>query len=99
MPDQQTVVAIVLMALTTYTTRVAAYLVLRNRVLSPRMMAVLQSSPGCVMLAFITPFVVSGDVYNLIVLSLTVLCACRFSMPVTVVFSVGMAALFRHFIG
>lgn len=56
MPDYQTFIAIVLMALTTYATRVTAYLILRNRVLTPRAMTVLKSSPGCVMLAFIAPF-------------------------------------------
>lgn len=56
MPDYQTFIAIVLMALTTYATRVTAYLILRNRVLTPVAMTVLKSSPGCVMLAFIAPF-------------------------------------------
>lgn len=68
MPDQQTLFAILLMALTTYATRIASYMILRNRVLSPRSMAVLKSSPGCVMLAFIAPYFASGNPADLIAL-------------------------------
>ena len=96
MPDKMTVVAIVLMALTTYATRVSAYLLLRNRAISPRAMAVLRSSPGCVMLAFIAPFFASGHPADLLALLITMMAAIRFSMPLTVIIGVVSAAIFRH---
>ena len=98
MPDQQTLFAILLMVLTTYATRIASYMILRNRVLSPRSMAVLKSSPGCVMLAFIAPYFASGNPADLIALSLTLIAALRFPMPVTVAIGVLTAALLRHYL-
>lgn len=99
MLNYQTVIAIVLMALTTYATRVTAYLILRNRVLTPRAMAVLKSSPGCVMLAFIAPFFASGAPADLIALGITLLIAMRFSMPITVISGVLATFILRHYLG
>ncbi|HHA2363896.1 TPA: AzlD family protein [Enterobacter ludwigii] len=99
MTDYQTFIAIVLMALTTYATRVTAYLILRNRVLTPRAMTVLKPSPGCVMLAFIAPFFASGNLADLIALGLTLVVAMRFSMPVTVISGVMFAFILRYYLG
>ncbi|MGK3373322.1 AzlD family protein [Citrobacter youngae] len=99
MPDQQTLFAILLMALTTYATRIASYMILRNRVLSPRSMAVLKSSPGCVMLASIAPYFASGNPADLIALGLTLIAALRFPMPVTVAIGVLTAAILHHYLG
>ena len=60
MIDTPTLITIVLMASTTYLTRILGYLALRNRVLSPRMLAVLESVPGCVLISVIAPAFVSG---------------------------------------
>lgn len=99
MLNHQTVAAIILMALTTYATRVTAYLILRNRVLTPRAMAVLKSSPGCVMLAFIAPFFASGAPADLLALGITLCVAMRFSMPITVISGVLAALILRHYLG
>lgn len=99
MPDYQTVLAIVLMALTTYATRVTSYLILRNRTLTPRAMAVLKSSPGCVMLAFIAPFFASGNPADLIALCLILFVAMRFSMPITVISGVLFSFILRQYLG
>ncbi|WP_260601074.1 AzlD family protein [Citrobacter portucalensis] len=99
MLNYQTVIAIVLMALTTYATRVTAYLILRNRVLTPRAMVVLKSSPGCVMLAFIAPIFASGAPADLIALGITLFIAMRFSMPITVISGVLAAFILRHYFG
>jgi uncharacterized membrane protein len=50
-----TLLAILLMALTTYLTRVVGYVGLRDRALGPRAMAVLEAAPGCVLIAVIAP--------------------------------------------
>ncbi len=97
MPDQQTLFAIVLMAATTYLTRISAWLILRNRTLTPGAMAVLRSSPGCVMLAFIAPYFASGNFIDLIGLGVTFIAAIRFSMPVTAIIGVLATALLRHY--
>jgi len=98
MPEYKTLIAILLMAFTTYATRVTAYIMLRNRVLTPRAMAVLKSSPGCVMLAFIAPFFASGNPADLIALCLTSFVAIGFSMPVTVISGVLFAFIFRYYL-
>ncbi|WP_414446007.1 AzlD family protein [Citrobacter europaeus] len=99
MPDQQTLFAIILMALTTYLTRITSWIILRNRTLSPRAMAILKSSPGCVMLAFIAPYFASGNPADLMALGFTLVVALRFPMPVTVAIAVLAAAIFRHYLG
>lgn len=99
MLNYQNVIAIVLMALTTYATRVTVWLILRNRALTPRAMAVLKSSPGCVMLAFIAPFFASEAPADLIALGITLFIAMRFSMPVMVISGVLTALILRHYLG
>ncbi len=45
----------------TYSTRVAGYLLLRNRVLSRRATQVLEAVPGCVLISVIAPRFVADD--------------------------------------
>jgi uncharacterized membrane protein len=97
--DSQTMLAIVLMASSTYLTRVMGYIALRNRTLSPRMMAVLENVPGCVLIAVIAPAFVSNDPANLLALSITLLAAIRLSILPTVLIGICATGLLRHFIG
>ena len=48
-------VTILLIASTTYLTRVLGYFALRNRVLSKRAITVMEAAPGCVLIAVIAP--------------------------------------------
>ena len=50
-----TLITIDLMAVTTYFTRIAGYLILRDRKLSPRAEAVMEAAPGCVLITVIAP--------------------------------------------
>lgn len=98
MIDFLTILTIVLMASTTYLTRVFGYLVLRNRTLSPRMMSVLENVPGCVLISVIAPAFASKNPADLLALTITLLAAIRLSILPTVVIGIFVTGLFRHFI-
>jgi uncharacterized membrane protein len=99
MIDGWTLATIVLMAFVTYLTRIGGYLVLGGRELSPRIMAVLDTAPGCVLIAVIAPAFVSGRIADLIALSLTMMAATRLPLLPTVLIGVGSAGLARHILG
>lgn len=87
------------MAVTTYITRILGYIILRDRKLSPRMMAVLDSVPGCVLIAVIAPAFVSDKPANVIALAITLLAATRLSILPTVILSVISTGLLRSWLG
>jgi uncharacterized membrane protein len=60
MIDPLTVVTILLMAAVTYLTRVSGYLLLCNRTLGRRATAVMEATPGCVLISVIAPHFVSS---------------------------------------
>jgi uncharacterized membrane protein len=97
--NQLTLLTIVLMAATTYLSRVLGYLALQNRSLSPRMLAVMDSVPGCVLLAVIAPAFVSDQPSSLLGLAITMLAACRCGLLPTVLIGVTATGLLRHFLG
>ncbi|MCG5075182.1 AzlD family protein [Paraburkholderia tagetis] len=94
-----TVATIVLMAATTYLTRILGYLVLRDRTLSPRMRAVMENVPGCVLISVIAPAFVSRHPADLLALAITLLAATRFSLLPTVIIGVASTGILRHLIG
>jgi len=96
--DPANLLAIVLMAIVTYLTRIGGYLLLRNRSLGPRAMAVLEAAPGCVLISLIAPVFVSDKPSDLIALALTVVAATRLPLLATVIVGVGSAALLRQLI-
>jgi uncharacterized membrane protein len=91
-----TLLAIVLMALATYLTRVVGYAALRNRTLSPRALGVMEAVPGCVLISVIAPSFVSNQPADLIALAMTVAAATRLPLLPTVIIGVASAALLRH---
>lgn len=99
MIDTLTILTIVLMASTTYLTRVLGYIALRNRTLSPRMMSVLENVPGCVLISVIAPAFVSDNPANLLALVITLLAAIRLSILPTVIIGILATGLLRHLIG
>jgi uncharacterized membrane protein len=99
MIDRWTLATIVLMALVTYLTRIGGYLVLGGRELSPRTMTVLDTAPGCVLIAVIAPAFVSGRIADLIALSLTMVAATRLPLLPTVLIGVASAGLARAMLG
>lgn len=90
-----TLIAILLIALTTYSTRVLGYLLLKNRTLSPRQKKVLDIVPGCVLISVIAPYFVSSHVSDMIAIVITVFAATRFSLLPTVVISMVSTAFLR----
>ncbi|KVN28544.1 hypothetical protein WJ63_12395 [Burkholderia pyrrocinia] len=99
MPDFHTVVTIVLMAATTYLSRILGYVALRNRTLSPRMTAVMENVPGCVLISVIAPAFVSNRPADLLALAITLLAATRLSILPTVTIGVVAAGVLRHLLG
>lgn len=99
MIDPWTLLTIVLMASVTYLTRIGGYLVLRNRTLSPRATAVMEASPGCVLISVIAPDFVSNSPADLIALAITLAAATRLSMLPTVTIGVVAAGLLRYWVG
>jgi uncharacterized membrane protein len=99
MIDFWTLSTIVLMALVTYLTRIGGYLVLGSRELSPRTMTMLDTAPGCVLIAVIAPVFVSGRIADLIALSLTMVAATRLPLLPTVLIGVASAGVARSVFG
>ncbi len=90
---------IVLMASVTYLTRIGGYLVLRNRTLSPRAMAVVEAAPGCVLISVIAPSFVTNNPADLAALLITLLAATRLSMLPTVLIGIASSGLLRTLLG
>ncbi|WEV49729.1 AzlD family protein [Acinetobacter sp. ESL0695] len=90
-----TIIAILLIAATTYLTRVLGYVVLKNRTLTPRQKKVLDIVPGCVLISVIAPYFVSSHISDMLAIIITVFAATRFSLLPTVVISMVSTALLR----
>lgn len=97
--DHWTLLTLVLMASSTYFTRVVGYLLLRGRTLSPRMQYVMESLPGCVLISVIAPAFVSERPADLLALVATLAAASRFSLLPTVMIGIASAAVLRHLVG
>lgn len=96
MSDTATLLTILLMALSTYATRIVGYLALQGRTLSPRTLRVLESVPGCVLVSVIAPAFVSPRPANLAGLAITLLAAMRLPILPTVMIGVASTGLLRH---
>ncbi|MDR2249730.1 AzlD family protein [Acinetobacter sp.] len=96
MLDSMSFMTIVLMAITTYLTRISGFLLLRNKTLSPRMQYVMESMPGCVLISVIAPVFVSKDPATLVALAITTIAATRLGLLSTVCIGVASAGLLRH---
>ena len=96
MVDSLTVVTILLMAAVPYLTRVSCYLLLRNRTLNRRATAVMEATPGCVLISVIAPHFVSSRPADLLSLAITLLAASRLSVLPTILIGVVSAGLLRH---
>jgi len=94
--NSQVLLTIILMALTTYLTRLGGYFALRNRVLSPKAARVLEAVPGCVLISVIAPHFSTGHPADLAALAITLVAASRFSMLPTVLLGVASAGVLRH---
>lgn len=91
-----TLLTLVLMAVVTYLTRIAGFIAFRNRPLSRRAKAVLESIPGCVLISVIAPAFVSSHPANMLALGITLLAAMRFSILPTVVISIVATGFMRQ---
>lgn len=69
--DLHIFLTIILIAFSTYLTRIIGYLELRNRKLSPTTEKVMEAIPGCVLISVIAPVVLSGDIANTLAVILT----------------------------
>ena len=96
MIDPLTAVTILLMAAVTYLTRVSGYLLLRNRTLGRRATAVIEATPGCVLISVIAAHFVSSRPADLLSLAITLLAATRLSVLPTIPIGVVSAGLLRH---
>lgn len=99
MIDPTVLLTIVLMAGVTYLTRIGGYLVLRNRTLGPRAMAVVEAAPGCVLISVIAPSFVTNNPADLAALLITLLAATRLSMLPTVLIGIASSGLLRALLG
>lgn len=83
------------MASVTYLTRVGGYVFLRNRTFSPRLAAMLESAPGCVLITVIAPDFVSDQPADLAALAITLVAATRLPVLPTVLIAIASAAILR----
>ncbi len=90
-----TLIAILLVAATTYLTRILGYVLLKNKTLSNKQRKILEVVPSCVLISVIAPYFVKDNVADLLAIAITLLAASRFSLLPTVVISMLSAALLR----
>jgi len=90
-----TLIAILLVAATTYLTRILGYVLLKNKTLSNKQRKILEVVPGCVLISVIAPYFVKDNVADLLAIAITLLAASRFSLLPTVAISMLSAALLR----
>ncbi|PIJ42756.1 hypothetical protein BOM24_11170 [Tatumella sp. OPLPL6] len=83
------------MALSTYFTRILGYLLLRNRQLSPRMQAIMDAAPGCVLITIISPYFVTDRPADLLALAISLFAASRWGLLPVVLISVVSTAVLR----
>ncbi len=57
-----TLIAILLVAATTYLTRILGYVLLKNKTLSNKQRKILEVIPGCVLISVIAPYFVKDNV-------------------------------------
>lgn len=91
-----TLLTLVSMAVVTYLTRIVGFAVFRNRRLSPKAKAVLESVPGCVLISVIAPAFASSQPANLLALGITLLAALRFSILPTVLIGIVATGFLRQ---
>ena len=60
-----TLIAILLVAATTYLTRILGYVLLKNKTLSNKQRKILEVVPGCVLISVIAPYFVKDNVADL----------------------------------
>lgn len=89
------VATILLIALSTYFTRILGYLLLRNRQLSPRMQAIMDAAPGCVLITIISPYFVTDRPADLLALAISLFAASRWGLLPVVLISVVSTAVLR----
>ncbi|WP_186163442.1 AzlD family protein [Burkholderia gladioli] len=99
MLDWPTLLTIVLMAASTYLTRILGYVALRDRTPGPRLRAVMENVPGCVLISVIAPAFVARDPADLLALATTLLASMRLSLLPTVLIGIASAGLLRHLMG
>ena len=95
MMHSTTLIAILLVAATTYLTRILGYVLLKNKTLSNKQRKILEVVPGCVLISVIAPYFVKDNVADLLAIAITLLAASRFSLLPTVAISMLSAALLR----
>ncbi|MEI7253862.1 AzlD family protein [Dickeya dadantii] len=91
-----TLLTILLMAITTYLTRIAGYALLHGRRVGPRLKAVVEAAPGCVLITVIAPHFVTTEPAGQLALLISLLAAMRFSLLPVVIISVLTTAFLRH---
>ena len=90
-----TLIAILLVAATTYLTRILGYVLLKNKTLSNKQRKILEVVPGCVLISVIAPYFVKDNVADLLAIAISLIAASRFSLLPTVAISMLSAALLR----
>ena len=95
MIQMSTFIAILLVVLTTYCTRILGYVLLKNKTLSKRQRKILEVIPGCVLISMITPYFLRDDPADLIAIMSTLFAASRFGMLPTILISMASAAILR----
>jgi len=86
---------ILAMGLVTYLTRIAGYLLMRNRTLGPRMTAALDSVPAAVLTAVIAPSVLAAGSADALAGLITAVAAFRLPLLATIAIGVASVVILR----
>lgn len=90
-----TLLAIACVAMTTYFTRIAGYMLLKNRTLSKRQQKILEIIPGCVLISVIAPYFATDRLADFIAIIITFIVATRLALLPTVIISIASTAILR----
>ncbi len=97
--DGPTILAILVMALLTYATRVAGFALIRRVPLSPSTRQALDTVPGAVLVALVAPAILAHGLADALAGLVTVLAALRLPLAAVVAIGVLAAGLLRATLG
>lgn len=90
---------ILAMLVMTYSTRLLGWLFLKNRRFSVRTQALLEATPGCVMVSIAAPFFFTTNPAHLCALAVAILVSRKYGLAWTVAACVATAAVLGHLLG
>lgn len=98
-PSIYELIAIFIMFLTTYATRLSGFIFFRNKVFSPKSQQILDILPSCIMISIAAPAFLNTNINTIIALLIALLASFRFSLATAVIAAVLVNNILNYILG